>query len=227
MIAVPERSFADIFLRISGVCYLILMGDLLLMITTVPVWALVFFTPLDQSWMALALVAPILAPAVSGAFAAFQAYVEDGSTAVVRSFLRGWASQIKKTLVLGAALSGLVVVLVVNLHAAAGTAWGALAAPGYCVTGLLGVVAFFTGLALIGRRPEIPRWQAMKAGLIAGVRGGLWSLVSLAALGVFAAMLWQRAALALIAAPAPVLFVVWYDANRAILGRVAPPEQNG
>jgi len=211
-----SSGFPALFLKISGVVYLILMGDVLLAATTAPVWLLFFLTPLGQSWLALAIVSPLLAPAVSGAFATFDAFVVDGSTAVVRSFVRGWAASARKALPLGAAGALLGVVVGVDLHVAAGQAWAGLAVPAFAVAAALGLVAIVTGLAVIGARPATGRAEALKLGLLLGVRGGAWSLVSLAALAVFAAMLWQRPALALIAAPAPVLFVVWYDARRAI-----------
>jgi len=213
-----ENGFSGIFLKISGVVYLILMGDVLLAISTAPVWLLLFLTSLRQSWLALAIVAPLLAPAIGAAYVTFDAFVHDGSTAVVRTFVRGWARLARRALPIGVAASALGVVVGVDMYAVAGTSWGVVTVPAFLAAAILGLVAFVTGLAVIARRPDVGRLQALKLGLVFGVRGGLWSLVSLAVIGVFGWMLLQHPALALIAAPAPVLFIVWFNANRALEG---------
>lgn len=217
-----DHSFPGLFLKVSGIAYLILMGDVLLMATTAPVWLIFFLTPLSQSWLALALVSPLLAPAVAGAFTVFRAYVVDGSTSVIRGFFRGWQASAKKSLVLGLAGAGLAIVIVVDLQAVAGATWSPLTLPGFVMAAVLGLITILTGLALIVARPATGRWAALRAGLLLGVRGGGWSLVSVSALAGFAWMLWDGPALALIAAPAPVLFVVWYDANRALAPLLDP-----
>jgi len=211
-----DNGFASIFLKISGIVYLILMGDLLLAIFTAPVWLLLFLTPLSQSWLALALVAPLLAPALAAAFVTFEAFVTDGSTAVVRSFVKGWTSLFRRTIPLGAAASGLGVIIGVDLYAVAGTSWGAVSIPVFAVAAVLGIVTFTTAIAVLAVRPDVKRVPALRLGLVLGVRGGLWSLMSIVVLGLFAWMLLQHPALALIAAPAPVCFVMWFDARRAV-----------
>jgi len=213
-----DNGFASVFLRISGVAYLILMGDVLLAAFTAPVWLVAFLTPLDQSWAVLALVAPLLAPAMGAAFVAFEAFVTDGSTAVVHSFVKGWLSLARRTLPIGAAASAAGVVIGVDLYALSGTSWGAAATPVFALAGVLVLVTLITAVAVMAVRPDITRVQALKVGLVFGVRGGLWSLVSLVVLGLFGWMLLQHPALTLITAPAPVLFVVWFNARRAITG---------
>lgn len=211
-----DNGFADLFLKITGVIYLILMGNALLALFTAPVWLLAFLTPLQQSWLAVAIVAPLIAPAVGAAFMTFETFVTDGSTAVVRTFVKGWAALARKALPLGAAGSGLAVVVGVDLYALSGTGLGGVATPVFLVAAVLGLVAITTGLALIAVRRDTGRWEALKLGLVLGVRGGLWSLVSLVVIALFGWMLLQHPALALVLAPAPVLFVVWFNARRAL-----------
>ncbi|MCL2653594.1 MAG: hypothetical protein FWD63_07400 [Propionibacteriaceae bacterium] len=213
-----DNSFASIFLKISGVAYLILMTDVLLTAFTAPVWLLVFLTPLNQSWLLLAIVAPLLAPAIGAAFVTFDSFVTDGSTAVVRAFVKGWGRLARRTLPIGAAASALGVVIGVDLAAVSGSSWGALTVPVFVTAGVLGVVTLFTSLAIMAVRADVGRLQAMKLGLVFGIRGGLWSLVSLGVLALFGWMVWHSPTLTLIAAPAPVLFVVWFDARRAVAG---------
>jgi len=213
-----DNGFAGIFLKISGVVYLILMGDVLLAAFTAPVWLLVFLTPLNQSWLLLAIVAPLLVPAIGAAFVTFESFVTNGSTAVVRAFVKGWWRLARRTLPIGAAASALGVVIGVDLVAVSGTRWVALTIPVFAVAGVLGVVTVVTGVAVMAVRPDIGRVQALKLGFVFGIRGGLWSLVSLVALAFFGWMLWHSPTLTLIAAPAPVMFVVWFDARRAVAG---------
>jgi len=213
-----DNGFPSMFLKISGVVYLVLMGDLLLVAFTAPVWLLVFLTPLSKSWLLLAIVAPLLAPAFGAAFVTFESFVTDGSTAVVRAFVTGWGRLARRTLPIGAAVSALGVVIVVDVIAVSGSGFGAMTVPVFVTAGVLGLVTLFTSVAIIAVRPATGRLEALKLGLVFGVRGGLWSLVSLAAVALFGWMLWHSPTLTLIAAPAPVLFVVWFDARRAVAG---------
>jgi len=215
---VYDNGFTGMFLKISGVVYLILMGDVLLAAFTAPVWLLLFLTPLSKSWLLLAIVAPLLAPAIGAAFVTFDSFVTDGSTAVVHAFVTGWVRLARRTLPLGAAASVLGVVIGVDLAAVSGSAWAVLTVPVFLTLGVLGLVTVLTALAVMAVRKDVGRVQALRLGLVLGVRGGLWSLVSLAVLALFAWMLFHSPALVLIAAPAPVLFVVWFNARRAVAG---------
>ena len=209
-------GFPDLFLKVSGTAYLILATDACLALACAPVWALVLGTAWSRSWLALALVSPLLWVGIAAAYRVFEAFVRDGEAGVFTGFWRAWVRAWRPAGPLGAGAAALFVVIGVDVWALRGTAYGRLSLPVFVVIAVLAVLGLLTGLAALTCEPGLARLRALALGGFAAVRHPGWSLASLAALAVFAAMVVARPALALLVAPAPVLYVVWYGAVRAL-----------
>ncbi|MDR1078892.1 MAG: hypothetical protein LBL55_09605 [Propionibacteriaceae bacterium] len=210
-----RSSFGAAFLSISGTCYVILGVDLMLLLTTWPVTALLVATDPRQSWLALVLVSPLLAPAVTAASTVFRRFWLDGSANVLSGFARAWW-QARPTLLIGAAGAGLGAVLVVDAQFVSTSPWGALTLPPLVVATVLAGLVFPYALVAWSEHPGLKARHALRAGLLVALRRWPSSLVSLAALALLAGLFVVRPALVALVLPAPVLYIVWSGARRGL-----------
>ncbi len=209
------------YTAIFDTVYAGLTTNALLTMAGLPVVVLLLTTDPGRSWPLLALLAPLLAPGVCAAFAVFAG---DHATPG-RTFVRAWRSVFGKAVLLGAAASGLLVVLAVDLRAAWGHRAGALAVP-VLVAGML-LVAATTLLALVvlAERPAVRLRDAARVSVYLAVRQLPLTALSLAVLGLFELLLATRPAIALGLAAAPLLYVVWAGSRfslNPVLGPSAP-----
>jgi hypothetical protein len=208
-------GFPAQFLKISGVVYLILMTDLLCFVTTLPVSAIIVFTQFNQSWLALAIIFPLVPIALGAAFATIEAYV-GGSTAVVSDFLTGWVRSLRRIGPVALAYTWFLVICGVDFFAFGSMSLGAIGLPVLGVFAVIATAALFVASLALLEYPDLGRFAAVKLGLGLGVRHGLWSLASLAMVAVYLVMVVKSPALALLLAPAPVAFFIWFNSRRIL-----------
>lgn len=221
-----RRLSHDSYAAVFGVAYLGLMTNALLVLAGLPVLAVLVLTDPTQSWPLLALLSPLLAPAVTAAFTVFGNHAETGSTDVVRGFLRGWRRTAPRALLLGAATSMSLVVLVVDLQWLAGHEAGVLALPLLALLILLVAVGCVVGLVAIADVPGARLREVVAAAVVLGVRRWYLSVASLVVLASLAGFFLVKPALALGLAAAPLLYLVWancrYILRPAIRSEVLP-----
>jgi uncharacterized membrane protein YesL len=228
MSAAPARRGvgSETYESIFGVVYVGLATNLLLVVATLPVLVLLMTTDPATSWPALALVAPVVAPALVAAFAVFGTYSTDGSTTAVRTFARAYRRHLRRSLAIGALTSAAVVVLVVDVAAVWGARIGALAIPVFVT--LLVLVAVTSVMALVAV-PELPGTRLrdlLRVSLFLAVRRWYLSALALAVLGLLAGVVVARPAIGLGVVAAPLLFAVWGGHRftlRSVLGAVETP----
>jgi uncharacterized membrane protein YesL len=223
-----RQAFADGFLRITGALYLILMVNLLVILTTGPVIALVVATDLTRSWLAVGIVSPLLAPAVWAAFASFRAY-QGGDLTIARTYLRSWQAAWRRVGPYGLAGALLFVIVVVDVLAVAGREAAYAVVPALAIVALLATGALFLALAATEEFSTVGRLAALKVGLYYAVRSPQRSLISLVATGTWLAAVNARPVLALSVATAPVLYLIWANCRAALrpLRQQLTPDEPG
>ncbi|MCL1840273.1 MAG: DUF624 domain-containing protein [Propionibacteriaceae bacterium] len=210
------KGFAGAFTLISGLLYVMLATNLMLVVAALPFWAFALVGDLRVTWLWAVLTAPLLIPALAGAFAVFTAYSVEADVSPVRSFWRAWRASWRRVGGVGLACWGLLVVLGTDLYVATRWGYGALALPVCTVLAGLAVMVWVTSCVGLLARPDLPRLAVVKASLYLGVRRGGWSLVSLAVLVVLAVIVWNKPAIGLGLLAAPALYVVWGDARHVL-----------
>jgi uncharacterized membrane protein YesL len=202
--------------------YLALMTNLLLILAGLPLVAGLLLTDPARSWPLLAAVTPVCAPGLCAAFAVLAAFTADGSVAVAGTFARAWRATFRRATMLGAVVSGGLVVLGVDLRAAWGRPVGALAVPVLATAMVLLVAAALPAAVLIAERPSTRLRDALRAGLYLAVRRWYLTALSLAVLGLFEALLAGRPAIALGLAATPLLYAVWANTRFTLRPVLAP-----
>jgi uncharacterized membrane protein YesL len=210
--ALPRRRplvAAETYELVFGTVYTGLMTNLLLAVACLPLVVLVAATDPATTWPYLALVAPLLGPALAAAFAVFGAFGSDGSTAVVRTFARAWRQHLRRGLAIGALATGAVVVAAVDVAFFWGRTAGAVAIP---VLVSLAVGAVMTAVLALVVVPEMPgaRLRAvLLAAVVLGARRWYLSAGALLVLGLLVSVMAARPVVGLGFAAAPLLYAVW------------------
>lgn len=208
----------EMFTQISGLVYVGLMTNVLLLVGTSPVLVAGVVVSQAGGWVLLAVAAPLVVPAGLAAFAVFARFSDDGATDVVRTFARVWWRSLRRGLLLGAALVVAVVVLCVDIAAVWGLRVGAVAVPVFGV--LLLLVVAVGQLMVVGAAegPGVRIGSVLKASMFLAVRRWYLTAFSLVLLGVLVAVVSARPALGLGVVAAPVLYVVWTNGRRTLRG---------
>jgi uncharacterized membrane protein YesL len=194
---------------VFGTVYTGLMTNLLLAVACLPLVVLVAATDPAATWPYVALVAPLLGPALAAAFAVFGAFSSDGSTAVVRTFARAWRRHLRRGLAIGALATGAVVVVAVDVAFFWGRTLGALVIP---VLVTLAVGAVLTAILALAAVPDLPGARlrdVLLAALVLGSRRWYLSAGALLVLGLLLSVLAVRPVVGLGFAAAPLLYAVW------------------
>ena len=206
---------------IFDVVYLVLMSNLLLVIGCLPVVVGLVMTDPARSWPLLAIVAPPCTPGLCAVFAVFAAYGADRSTAVIATFVRAWRASLRRACALGAATTGVLVVLGVDVRAAWGKPVGAIAIPMLTVAGVLVASTFLLAVVALAERPRARLRDVARTGLYLALRHWYLTALSFVVLVFLETLLASRPALALGVASAPLLYVVWANSRfslRSVLG---------
>lgn len=211
-----RRPPHELFTLVFGVVYLGLGTSFLVVLATLPLVVLVLVADPATAWPWLAASAPLVAPALTGAFAVFRAFAEDGSQAVVRVFARAWAGDLRWSLGIGAAASALVVVLGVDIAWAFGKDVGAVAIPVFAMGIVLTCLTTVTVLVVRQERPGIRRRDAARVAVFVVARRWYLSAVTVVVAGILGVVVGASPALGLGVALAPLLYVVWANTRFAV-----------
>jgi hypothetical protein len=192
--------------------YAVFRINLCLIAAGLPVILALAFTgsPLT-AWPFFALLSALCGPAITGAFAAFEAMSSDESYRVGRSFWSAYRAGFTRSLAVAAVAAAAVIVLGIDLELAAGTPFKAAAPMLLLLIALIVVVT--TAVLATGRRPAGP---VLLACAYLSVRKWYLSLANLAVLGVLLAAIVAKPALGLAVLPGPVLYVVWANTRHIV-----------
>lgn len=207
-----KRVSHDTWATILGVVYLGLVANLLVLIAAAPLVVLLITTDPALSWPLLALAAPLAAPALTGAFTAFREFGR-GEPQVVRSFLRGWKATWRKGMLIGAAATASVVVLLVDVRAVTALPASVVVVPVLALLTVIAVATALVALVALAEAPQARMRDILKAALYLSVRRWYLTALSFAVLGVQSALFTTMPAIAIGLTCAPALYVAWANSR--------------
>lgn len=197
---------------IIGMLYLALITNLLLVIACFPLIVLLATTDPVLSWPLLALAAPLAAPGLAAAFRAFREYSESG-LGPIRAFGAGLRDTWRRALAIGAAVTAVVMVLLVDVRMLSATPAAVFTVP---LLGVLAVVAVAVGLLSLVAIAEVPTARlrnAVRASAVLAVRRWYLTAVSLAVLGVQVAVFATAPAIGLGLTASAALYFAWTNSR--------------
>lgn len=194
---------------VFGTVYTGLMTNLLLAVVCLPLVLLVALTDPAETWPYVALLAPLLGPALAAAFAVFGAFSSNGSTEVVRTFARAWRRYVGRGLAIGALATGAVVVAAVDVAFFWGRAAGAVAIPVLVSLALGAVLTAVLALAAVPDLPGARLREVLLAAVVLGARRWYLSAGALLVLGLLVSVVAARPMVGLGFAAAPLLYAIW------------------
>jgi len=208
----------DTWASLIGMIYLGLIVNLLLIVSCLPLVALLVTTDPSYSWPLLAIAAPLAAPGLAAAFRAFR---EHGATATagagglgpIRAFAAGLRDTWWRALVIGAAVTAVVVVLLADVRMLAASPAAVFTVP---LLGVLGLLAIGVGLLSLVAFAEVPTARfrdVLRASLLLGLRRWYLTAVSLVAFGVQAAVFSTAPALGLGLTASAALYLAWTNSR--------------
>lgn len=203
-----RRISYDTYSTVFGVAYLCLVSNVLLLLSCAPEVLLLATTDPTRSWPSLAVAAPLCAPGVAATFVVFSDHA-DGGTDVLRSFVRGWASTCGPAFRLAAMATGLVVILLVDIRALAGSAAGVALVPALAVLVVISLAVGGVGLVAVAHRPRARLATVVKVSAYLALRHWYLVLLSLAVLVVQLVLFASAPALALGLTASPALYLAW------------------
>ncbi|WP_425955478.1 ferredoxin-NADPH reductase [Xylanimonas sp. McL0601] len=219
----PRRAVsAQVYSTVFGTLLTGLVVDALLLVTCLPLVVMLLTTDPARSWPALALLAPLTAPALVAAFAVFAHVADDGAPTPVRTFWWAYRRHARRALVIGAGLTALAVVGVVDLRVVGGHPVGAVATPVIAVVLVLAALTGVVALVAVAELPGTPLRDLLKAALFLAVRGWHLAGAALVVLALLGGVVAVKPALGLGLLPAPLLYVAWGAARFAL--RTAMPD---
>lgn len=207
-----KRISHDTFGAVIGVAYLGLMTNLLLVVTASPLVVLLMTSDPAASWPLLAIAAPICAPALTSAFTVFRDH-KRGGTAVVRSFLAAWRATWRKAMTLGAIVTAVIVVVLVDVRFFATGPMSVVVVPALAIVALVAAAVALVGLVAIAEEPSARLRVVLKASLYLAVRRWYLTVVSLILLALQFALFTTVPAIALGVSMAPALYLAWANSR--------------
>lgn len=207
-----KRISHDTYAAIIGLVYLGLVVNISLVIACLPFVVILITTDPALSWPLLALAAPLCAPGLAAAFRAFREHDEGGRTPV-RAFIAGLRDTGLRALLLGVAVTAIVVTAIVDVRAVSGWDIGVLLVP---MMGVVVVVTAAVGLVALVALAEVPtaRWRdLLRASAYLSLRRWYFSVASLLALGAQAALFTTAPAIALGITASAALYFAWTNAR--------------
>jgi uncharacterized membrane protein YesL len=210
--AAPRRRpliGAETYEMVFGTVYTGLMTNLLLAVACLPLVVLVAASDLTATWPLAALTAPLLGPALAAAFTVFAAFGTDGSTGVVRTFVRAWRRHLRRGLAIGALATGAVVVAAVDVAFFWGRTAGAVAIPVLVTLAAGAVTTAVLALVAVPEMSGARLREVLLAAVMLGARRWYLSAGALLVLGLLASVVAVRPTVGLGFAAAPLLYAVW------------------
>ncbi|MBW9094784.1 ferredoxin-NADPH reductase [Microbacterium jejuense] len=202
----------DAWASLIGMIYLGLIVNLLLVITCLPLVALLVTTDPAYSWPFLAIAAPLAAPGVTAAFRAFREHGE-GGRGPIRAFAAGLRDTWWRALVIGAAATAVIVVLLVDVRMLAASPAAVFTVP---LLGVLGLLTLGVGLLSLVAFAEVPQARfrdVLRAALHLSLRRWYLTAVSLIAFGIQAAVFATAPALGLGLTASAALYLAWTNSR--------------
>ena len=210
-----------------GTIYVGLATNALVVVACLPLVIMLFTTNPAASWPMLAILAFLLGPALTGAFAAFRGFSETGSTTAVRTFWKAWARNFQRTATIAALLAALTTIGGINIAFLWNEqALGAALIPLQVILIVLGMVTAL--MALVGQldHPQLRLLDLLRLALFVAVRRWYLSLIGLVMLGLLGTVVTELPAIGLGLAIAPLLYVTWGAARNAWRPASAEPKMS-
>lgn len=202
----------DTWASIIGMLYLGLIVNLLLVVACLPMVALLMTTDPARSWPLLALAAPLAAPGLTAAFRAFREH-HDGALGPVRAFVTGLRETWRRAIVVGAAVTAVVVVLLVDVRMLSGTPAAVITVPLLAVLVVLAAAVGLLSLVAIAEVPTARLRDVLRASAYLGLQRWYMTAVSLAALAAQAAVFATAPALGLGLTASAALYLAWTNSR--------------
>jgi uncharacterized membrane protein YesL len=195
--------------------YLGLIVNLLLVISCLPLVALLVTTDPAYSWPLLALAAPLATPGLAAAFRAFREHA-DGGLGPIRAFAAGLRDTWRRALAIGAAVTAVVVVLLVDVRMLSNTAAAVFTVPLLAVLALLAIAMGLLSLVAFAEVPTARFRDVVRASVYLGLRRWYLTAVSLAVLAVQVAVFATAPALGLGLTASAVLYFAWTNSRYSL-----------
>jgi uncharacterized membrane protein YesL len=197
---------------IAGVAYLGLITNVLLVIASLPVVLLLITTDPALSWPLLAAAAPLCAPALSAAFHTFREF-DLGGVTPGRAFVAGWRSTWRRAFTLGALVTGVVVVVVVDVRFFSDSQFGVAVVPALGLLAVIAAAVGLVGLVAIADAPQARLRDILRASLYLSMRRWYLTVVSLVVLVTQVVLFTAMPAVALGLTAAPALYLAWANSR--------------
>lgn len=207
----PNQSWTVVL----GAIYLGLMVNVLMVMTALPLVVVLVATDPVRSWPMIAVLLPLCAPALVGAFAAFHGH-RIGDDAVARAFLRGWRAAWRRAVPFAAAMTLFLVVVLVDIRALSSHRLGAVVVPLLVVAAVAIVATTLLGLVAYAEAPRAGLRVVAKASLFLSLRRWYLTVVSLVVLDIQFLMFANQPAIGLGLSAAPALYVVWAGSRHSM-----------
>jgi uncharacterized membrane protein YesL len=202
----------DTWAFIIGMLYLGLIVNALLVIACLPLVALLMTTDPAGGWPLLALAAPLAAPGVAAAFRAFREH-DAGGLGPIRAFMTGLRDTWRPALGVGAMVTAVAVVALVDVRMLSATPAAVFTVPLLAVLALLAVSIGLLSLVAIAEVPAARFRDVVRAAAYLGLRRWYLTAVSLVALAVQAAVFAAAPAIGLGLTASAVLYLAWTNSR--------------
>lgn len=202
----------EMWSSLIGIIYLALVVNLLLAVASLPLIVLLATTDPLYSWPLLAAAAPLAAPGVAAAFRAFREHGAGGLTPV-RAFAAGLRDTWRRALALGAAVTAVVVVALVDVRMLSGTASAVVTVPLLFVVAVLATAVGLVSLVALAEVPTARLRDVVRASLYLSLRRWYLTAVSLAILAAQAAVFATAPALGLGLTASAALYFAWTNSR--------------
>ncbi len=215
---IPSPGF-EAFGSIFGFIYTFLAGNVLMALANAPlVLSLALVADPAAAWPFFLALSVTVAPSLAGIFAAFKALNDDGGAVKpVAAFLRGYKRSFGKAALLGVGAVALLMFLGVDLAVVQNQAipGAAVLVPLIVVAAAVTVGLTVTAIAGVVLLPEAKLKNLLKASLYLVVQRWYLSAAMLILLGIIVSAAVMQPVLGVALAPAPLLFVIWSNAQYA------------
>ncbi|WP_106815530.1 ferredoxin-NADPH reductase [Microbacterium timonense] len=195
-----------------GMIYLGLIVNLLLVVACLPLVVLLVTTDPMYSWPLLAVALPLAAPGLVGAFRAFREH-SDGGRGPIRAFVAGLRDTWWRALLLGAAVTAIIVVLLVDVRMLSNTAAAVVTVPLLAVLALLVVAVGLVAFVAVAEVPTARLRDVVRASLYLSLRRWYLTAASLVVLGLQAAVFAAAPALGLGLTASAALYLAWTNSR--------------
>ena len=202
----------EMWASLIGIIYLALVVNLLLVIACLPLVAVLATTDPLHSWPLVAAAAPLAAPGVAAAFRAFREHGA-GGLGPIRAFAAGLRHTWRRALLIGAAVTAAVVVLLVDVRMLSNTAVAVVTVPLLAVLVLVAVAVGLVALVALAEAPAARMRDVLRASLYLSLKRWYLTAASLLALVAQAAVFATAPALGLGLTASAALYFAWTNSR--------------